>query len=89
VLNIEKMFSSRCICNAALSGYILRQIQCCLKPRPDMQFVAQTTQLAQTGNKLHGCKLHVWTGLYSSCDSDNRHAVLWLLTCVAYAIMRE
>ena len=27
------------------------------------QLVAQTLQLAQTGNKLHGNKLHVWTGL--------------------------
>jgi len=27
------------------------------------QLVAQTIQLAQTGNKLHGNKLHVWTGL--------------------------
>ena len=31
------------------------------------QLVAETMQLAQTGNKLHGNKLHVWTGLNGCC----------------------
>ena len=30
------------------------------------QLVAQTIQLAETGNKLHGNELHVWKGLYRS-----------------------
>ena len=31
------------------------------------QLVAQTIQLAQTGNKVHGNTLHVWTGLLRPC----------------------
>ena len=51
------------------------------------QLVAQTIQLAQTGNKLHGNKLHVWTEL--NCRSAEllstfKHSLKTELFDIAY-----
>jgi len=55
------------------------------------QLPAQTIQLAQTGNnKLHGNKLHVWTGLLDAHQRDinalvtNYMAVCRPIKCTVY-----